>query len=137
LREKFCSRCGEETITHCPSCESSIRGDYDVEGVISISEYTPPAYCHNCGNAFPWTTRKVEDAVELVKVGGGLTQTELGQLRTDLTDLTKDGPKTQVASLRFKTAMGKVGSSVAEGVRDIIVDILSETAKKALWGGQA
>lgn len=134
LREKFCSSCGEPTMTQCPSCHAAIRGYYYVEGVFSLSEYTPPAHCHNCGSAFPWTARKVESAVELVEVGGSLTDTELVQLRTDLTELTKDSPKTQVASLRFKKAMTKVGGTVAQGVRDIVVDVLSEAAKKAIWG---
>ena len=48
--------------------------------------------------------------------------------------MTKDSPKTQVASLRFKKVMSKVGNSVASGVRDIVVDVLSEAAKKAIWG---
>ena len=122
-------------MTMCPSCNAPIRGHYYVEGVFVLSEYTQPAYCHNCGGAFPWTTRKVDSAVELVEVGGGLTDTELVQLRTDLTELTKDSPNTQVASLRFMKAMGKVGGTVAQGVRDIVVDVLSEAAKKAIWGG--
>ncbi|WP_342315558.1 DUF2321 domain-containing protein [Lysobacter sp. FW306-1B-D06B] len=58
----------------------------------------------------------------------------LEQFRADLAELTKDGPKTQVASLRFKKVMAKVGSSVAFGVREIVVDVLSEAAKKAIWG---
>lgn len=134
LREKFCSSCGEPTMTQCPSCRAAIRGYYYVEGVFSLSEYTPPAHCHNCGSAFPWTARKIAGAVELVEVGGGLTDSEIVQLRTDLTELTRDSPKTQVASLRFKKAMAKVGSTVAQGVRDIVVDVLSEAAKKAIWG---
>lgn len=135
LREKFCSSCGELTMTQCPSCGSTIRGHYIVENVFSFSEYNPPAHCHNCGSAFPWTVRKVEGAVELVETGGGLTDSEIDQLRNDLTELTKDSPKTQVASLRFKKAMAKVGSTVAQGVRDIVVDVLSESAKKSIWGG--
>lgn len=135
LREKFCAKCGEATITQCPSCKASIRGDYYVEGVFYISgDYEPPAHCHNCGNAFPWTERKVSSAIELVEVGADLTPEEIQQFRTDLTELTKDSPKTQVASLRFKKVMTKVGTTVASGVREIIVDVLSETAKKAIWG---
>ena len=53
---------------------------------------------------------------------------------SDLTELTKDSPKTQVASLRFKRAMAKVGSTVALAVRDVVIDVLSETAKKSIWG---
>lgn len=134
LREKFCSSCGEPTMTQCPSCRAAIRGYYYVEGVFSFSEYTPPAHCHNCGSAFPWTARKIAGAVELVEVGGSLTDSEIVQLRTDLTELTRDSPKTQVASLRYKKVMAKVGSTVAQGVRDIVVDVLSEAAKKAIWG---
>lgn len=135
LREKFCSSCGEPTMTQCQYCQAAIRGYYYVEGIFSFSEYTPPAHCHNCGSAFPWTARKIEGAVELVEVGGGLTDSEIVQLRNDLTELTRDSPKTQVASLRFKKTMTKVGSTVAQGVRDIVVDVLSEAAKKAIWGG--
>lgn len=135
FQEQFCSKCGEATLMQCTKCNSSIRGDYDAEGVISIGfSYTPPAYCHNCGNAFPWTERKIACAVEFVEVGSELPPEELEQFRADLTELTKDGPKTQVASLRFKNVMAKAGSSVASGVRDIVVDVLSETAKRAIWG---
>ena len=135
LREAFCSQCGEATIMQCPKCSASIRGDYYVEGVFSFGGgYQPPAFCHNCGNAFPWTERKIASAVELVEVGAELPAEELEQFRVDLAELTKDSPKTQVASLRFKKVMAKVGASVASGVRDIVVDVLSEAAKKAIWG---
>lgn len=135
LREKFCSKCGEPTITQCQKCSASIRGYYYVEGIISLgSGYEPPAFCHNCGKSFPWTERKIASAVELIEVATDLSPDEIQQFRTDLTELTKDSPKTQVASHRFKKVMAKVGSSVASGVRDIIVDVLSEAAKKAIWG---
>jgi len=133
LCEAFCSKCGEPTITTCPRCQASIRGYYDVEGIISIGRnYEPPSLCYACGKAFPWTERKVAAAVELVEVGADLSSEEVAQFRSDLTELTKDTVKTQVASLRFKKVMAKVGESVASGVRDIVVDVLSETAKKAL-----
>ncbi len=135
LREAFCSKCGEATIMQCPSCNTSIRGYYYVEGVIGLGgDYDPPAFCHNCGKAFPWTERKIASAVELVEVGADLSPEELQQFRSDLDELTKDSPKVQVASLRFKKVMGKVGTSIASGVRDIVVDVLSEAAKKAVWG---
>lgn len=135
LREAFCSQCGEATITQCPNCSASIRGYYEIEGVFGFGgDYEPPSFCHNCGKAFPWTERKIAGAVELVEVGADLSPEELQQFRSDLTELTKDSPKTQVASLRFKKVMGKVGTSIASGVRDIVVDVLSEAAKKAIWG---
>ncbi|MBS1994695.1 MAG: DUF2321 domain-containing protein [Cyanobacteria bacterium SZAS LIN-2] len=134
LREKYCSQCGEATMIACPACRAPIRGEYHVEGVFSISEFRPPAHCHNCGQAFPWTKRKVSGAIELLEVDGSLSPEELQQAHTDLATLTRDTPKTPAASARFKKTMHKVGSSVAAGVRDIVVDVLSETAKKAIWG---
>jgi len=137
LREKFCSKCGEATITQCPNCKSKIRGYYYVPGVITLaSDYQPPpAFCFNCGMPFPWTQRKLAAAVELIEAGDKLSQEELQQFREDLSELTKDSPRVQVASLRFKKVMNKVGSSIANGVRDIVVDVLSEAAKKAILGG--
>lgn len=132
--EKFCSRCGEQTIVRCPKCEAVIRGRYDVPQVVGLFEYSPPAHCHSCGGAFPWTDRKIASAIELVEVSDSLSAEEVQQFRSDLTDLTKDSPKTQVASIRFKKMMAKAGTSVASGVREIVVDILSEAAKKAIWG---
>ena len=92
LREKFCSQCGEPTTTQCPNCQATIRGRYDVPQVIGLFHYSPPAHCHNCGSAFPWTARKVDSAVELVEVAEGLSSDELQQFRADLTELTKDSP---------------------------------------------
>lgn len=138
LREKYCSQCGEATITACPSCKAPLRGYYHVDGVFSLGGgYEPPAYCYNCGVQLPWTGRKVAAAVELLEASGELTGSELMQFREDLTELTKDSPRVQVASLRFKRVMSKAGSAMASGVRDIIVDILSEAAKKAIWGNGA
>ena len=134
-QEAYCSRCGEATIIDCPSCRTSIRGFYDEGKLIYVGpKYTPPSFCYNCGNAFPWTERKIASAVELIEVGAELSSEELQEFRTDLSELTKDSPKTQVASLRFKKVMTKVGTSIASGVRDIVVDVLSEAAKKAIWG---
>lgn len=120
----------------CSHCAASIRGEYHVEGVFGFGlDYQPPAFCHNCGKAFSWTERKIASAVELVEVGAELPEAELEQFRADLSELTRDSPRTQVAALRFKKVMKKVGTSVASGVRDIVVDVISEAAKKSIWGG--
>ncbi|MEA4866689.1 MAG: DUF2321 domain-containing protein [Sphaerochaeta sp.] len=134
LREKYCSKCGESTITQCPNCQSSIRGNYYVPGVISFHTFICPSFCHNCGRPFPWTERSLQAASELMELSGKLEDAELIQFRTDLDSLMKDTPQTKVASFRVKTFLSKVGKEIASGVRDILVDIVSETAKKAIWG---
>lgn len=62
---------------------------------------------------------------------GGTLEREL--LKQSLDDLVRDTAKTQVAALRFKKLVGKAGNVVAGGLRDILVDIASETAKKILF----
>ena len=66
LTAKFCDTCGAETIRTCPSCNATIRGDYFVPGVLSITQYTPPNHCFNCGTPFPWKTAKLQAAKEQV-----------------------------------------------------------------------
>lgn len=132
LHEEYCSKCGEATLTKCSGCNVSIRGEYYHSGWVSLP-YEIPAFCHNCGQAFPWTERKISGAVELLKEGSELSNEELSQFEIDISDLTKDSPKVQAAAIRFKKYMAKAGGAISGGVRDLIVDILSETAKKAIW----
>lgn len=134
-REAFCGKCGEATLMACQSCSSAIRGYYHVPGVIGLNPPSgPPAFCHGCGKAFPWTDRKISAAVELVEAGGSLTSEQLAEFRLDLIELTKDTPRTQVASMRFKNVMSAAGSSISSGVRDIVISVLSEAAKKYIIG---
>ena len=135
-RQKYCSTCGETTTTSCPNCSASIRGDYHVEAVAIIGHtYTPPFYCHNCGNPFPWTQRRIASAIELVEIDKHLSSAEIEQFRTDVTELTRSGPRTVVATARFKNTLSKIGISAATGLREILIDVLSDAAKKAIWGG--
>ncbi len=77
---------------------------------------------------------KIDAAVELAEITANLSNDEVKQFRSDLEELTKNSPKAQVSAYRFKETMKKVGSATASGVRDIVVDVLSETAKKIIWG---
>lgn len=139
-REKFCSKCGEPTMTHCPDCKLAIRGSYIRHGMSFASpalphdRYSPPAYCFNCGQPFPWTGAKIAGALDLLQVETDLSSSELTQFSDDLTEATKDTPKTAAASARIRKVLSKVGGSVAGAIRDITVDIVSEAAKKVIWG---
>lgn len=134
LQERFCSKCGEKTIMECLSCSSPIRGQYETEGVLVLgSLFQAPAFCHACGEPFPWTKKRVWAAVELVKEGD-VSGHELTQFERDVENLTKDSPETSVASIRFNRVMAKVGTSIAAGVKEVLIDVVSEAAKKAIWG---
>ena len=51
-----------------------------------------------------------------------------------LDDLLHDSPMTQVAASRFKRLLSKAGHGAAESFRELLVDVVSEAAKKAIWG---
>jgi hypothetical protein len=133
--QKHCADCGAQTIMACPSCNTQIRGYYHVPGVFCFSDYHKPSYCHNCGSAFPWTVSSLEAARELADEFDDLTYEEKEQLKSSFPDLVKDTPKTIVAETRFKKLMKKAGSEAWDGMKSILVDVVSEAVKKSVFGG--
>ena len=134
LTKKYCPECGELTITNCPKCNALIKGDYYVEGVIGFSQYHAPAFCDNCGNAYPWTESSQKAAYELIHFSDTLTLEEKDDLNKTITDLMKDSPRSQLAQLKFKKYAAKMGKELANGLKNVLIDLVSETAKKAIWG---
>ncbi len=132
--ENYCHICGAKTIMNCQKCSASIRGFHHVPGVISLSHYVTPRFCHNCGEPFPWTESRLKAAKELVGEATMLSSTEKEELSMSIEDMVMDTPNAQVATVRYKRLITKAGQTIANGARDIIVDIVSESIKKALWG---
>jgi hypothetical protein len=128
--EKFCQKCGAQTLVNCPACATPIRGDY-LES-FSIG-FTAPAFCLNCGVAYPWTQAKIQAARELAQELDTLSVQERDILEKSIDDLIKGTPSTPVAATRFKKTMVKIGQTSASMFREILTDVLSETAKKMLW----
>lgn len=133
FNKKFCDRCGKAAITQCEQCSNPIQGHYHSPGLISVSEIFTPAFCQNCGAAYPWTTVRLEAARELALELDGLNDTDKETLSQSIDDLIKDTPSTPVAATRFKNLLAKAGKEGASALRDILVDIASETAKKIIW----
>jgi hypothetical protein len=131
---KYCSQCGASTITTCDNCGERIRGYYHITGVISLQEYESPSFCHSCGKPFPWTLSKLEAAKELANEMDELSLEERERLKMSIDDLVASNPKTEVAAVRYKKIMSRVGREAAASMRSILTDILSEAAKKALFG---
>lgn len=133
-QQPFCDKCGEATIKSCPKCQTAIRGHYHVPGVIGFFEYTPPSFCFNCGAAFPWTERKQQAAIELF-IEESQDQEQQEEFRVSVEQIVKDTPQAQVASKRINRLLGKIGKESASAIRDILVDVASEAAKKILFPG--
>ncbi len=133
LNKNFCDKCGAATITTCQKCNAEIPGErLPVSGFLR-TRILVPAFCSNCGTSYPWTEKGLEAARELIRELEGLSEDEKAILAKDLDDIITDTPKTKVAAVRWKKALSKVGKETAHALRDILVDIASETAKKALW----
>jgi hypothetical protein len=130
FNQMFCDRCGEKTITECPSCDTPIRGHFG--GSMSI-RYDVPEHCYHCGKAFPWTEGKKAAALELFLLESNAEPEVASEFEKDLDDIVRGTSRAPVAASRFKKAMAKVGRPVADGIRDIIIDIVSEAAKKIIW----
>lgn len=64
----------------------------------------------------------------------GLSDIEKETLKSTFDDLVVDTPKTQIAAQKYKNLMSKAKANIAKALRDILVDIASEAAKKALFG---
>jgi hypothetical protein len=131
-RAAFCPECGAPTLTACESCNEPIRGDYEVPGVVVISTYHPPGFCFKCGKPFPWSAAKLSAAQELAGELEDISESDRQVLKDSIGDLTRDTAKTEVAAVRVKKILKKAGGAALSGLQKVLVDIASETAKKAL-----
>ena len=145
---KFCDRCGVPTITNCPNCNTPIRGYYHkvdlayeeldtmVNEILNPPPETTPDYttvrsfCPDCGKPYPWTEAKLKAAQEFADMLEELSPEERDLLKKSLDDIVLDTPQTPVAANRIKMLAAKVSKVLAEQLRELVVDIASETAKK-------
>ena len=97
--------------------------------------YRRPSFCHKCGKPYPWTEATLRAAQELSDEIEGLTHAERNVLKRSLDDIVRDTPQTTVAATRFKRLAAKSGKAAAEGFRNILIDVVSGTAKKIIWPG--
>lgn len=119
----FCDKCGAETIDKCPTCQSSIHGNYNVPGVIRFSDdYTTPAFCHECGTPYPWTQSALESVTLLIEEEEEFTQDQKDKLIKSLPDLVSETPKTNVAIVRMKKFLASAGKFTADGLRQFLID---------------
>jgi len=133
LRADFCSKCGAITIMHCQHCNSPIRGDYEVPNVCVLGrKYNPPLFCHACGKHFPWTSAKIQAAQELSEEVDELSATEKGILKENLPKISTDTPMSEPAAAKIAKVLKKISSPVGVTLQKLIVEIASETAKKAM-----
>jgi hypothetical protein len=130
--KNFCDKCGAATTRTCAKCSKEIQGYYHVPGVYSLAKKEPPSFCHNCGAAYPWTEQRLATAQQFADEEAHFSAEERQQFQQSLNELVKQ-TNSPVAANRFKKLLAKSGKAVSDGLREILVDVLSEAVKKAVW----
>ncbi|WP_036165643.1 DUF2321 domain-containing protein [Lysinibacillus sphaericus] len=132
---KHCDICGEKTVSYCETCTNPIRGEYTHTDIIVLGgDYTKPAYCHECGSPFPWTTRVLDHAIEILSLDEELSPEHKELVKLALPDLLVEKPTTPVAVAKYRKVIPKAATYVQDGLKNILVDVVSETVKKSIWG---
>lgn len=132
LTAAFCDRCGSPTVAKCSHCQAAIRGFYSVPGVLTLREYVVPNFCHGCGVAYPWTEQRIRSAQELAAELDELSEEEKESLKNSISDLARETPNLDLAGMRYKKALKKMGKVGADALNGIMVNLLSEIAKKSI-----
>lgn len=132
--KKFCAECGSPTTSQCSHCSTPIQGEYFADGAVFYRRVIPaPGFCHECGKPFPWTEARIQAARELVDLSDA-SESEKEGLKASIPALTSNTPQTPVAAAKWKRFLQGAGKQVAETSRQILVDVVSETVKKTIWG---
>lgn len=128
-------------MTACEACHSDIRGPlvYANGAMLAANPHTTdpwrvPLFCEHCGKVFPWTHRALVAAREIVAGEQALTAQDKASFEVDVSDVIRDVPRTRAAAIRIRGLLAKVPSAVGSALRDIVVDVASEAAKKIILG---
>jgi hypothetical protein len=131
LRKPFCERCGSATVTQCQTCGWPIAG----KGYAPFGDggpYELPKYRAECGKSYPWTERGLSAAKEYTDDLDQLSAEEKTTLKASFDDLTSDTARTPMAAKRFKKLLSKIGPAAGDTLKQIIVSVASEAAKKLI-----
>ncbi len=119
-RLSHCPKCGKESVPTCLNCESTILGT------------NRPAYCGVCGKPFPWTETTLATAREFADELESLSEGDKTALKATFDDLTIDTPRTELAAHRFKKFLAKIAPTAGDALKNIIVTVATEAAKKGM-----
>lgn len=85
---KFCKKCGASVIEQCLNCRALIPGAYP--GVIEpLGSIPVPDYCNQCGKAYPWTSKKIEEIKNVVHTSQELQEKDKTQIENALEQLNR------------------------------------------------
>ena len=133
LLEDFCSKCGSQTITACPSCSAPIRGEYFAREFISLSEYELPKYCYKCGKPYPWTQKAIDDAAALIEEMSTLETAEKDTFKAAVSDVMFESSSVSLSAVRISKYLRKVSAPLQEAFKHTLYGVAVEAAKRIIW----
>ena len=129
----YCPECGARTITSCPHCGKPIRGHGVVVGVIALSHYQRPSYCHACGKPYPWTERALSRA-EQIADAAKLSVLEKNEIVSSLEQIAADSPEAKASAEKIRAASDQIGGILGKSLIEIAAGAGSKVVEKLLLG---
>ena len=156
---KHCLLCPEEVISECPHCHERIRGGYFSCTVYSETayvgdpifpdeqrlstthykeltkpeEYQIPAYCHHCGQPYPWTESLLQEADAIIDSFDELEEEQRKLLKDRFPDLLAETPHSMSSALSFSkliNGLTSVSSAVGKG---FLISLLEKHVPETLF----
>lgn len=140
-QKDFCQKCGAATIVACPSCDQPIEGTLigasqswadagrGVSKMVSVGRpASVPYYCAKCGEAYPWTEKKIIAAIQMFVEFGDLDEKEKSTIEEDIHNIAKDTPQSELSAMRIK----KVWEKTSRFGYEVLMEFASRTAAKVL-----
>lgn len=136
---KHCRTCGASAISHCPHCNARLLGDYPhVRGFMT----TPPPFCYECGNAYPWYADAIERANRIIEMQIALHNIDdatAGELRRFAGDIVRDKVTPQEVET-FGQWFRKIGGvdaakAIGNALKDICTGVIASFITKTMTGG--
>ncbi|MBM4104486.1 MAG: DUF2321 domain-containing protein [Planctomycetes bacterium] len=128
-KKPFCDKCGEKTISTCPSCNAAINGKYRTSNGYGISLSKSPLYCPNCGKPYPWTESKIQTAIQIFAEFGKLDENEKKTIEEDIKNVARDIPQSELSALRIKKMWEKYGRIAYNVIMEFASKVAAEILK--------
>ena len=127
---KFCEKCGALVIEQCSNCEALIPGTHpgDVKPFGSIPV---PSYCNQCGKAYLWTSKKIENIKNAIQNSQELKGKDKTQIENALESLNHGG-LTDDEQITIFSKFKKLAPKAWSIVQPIFSDILASAIKKQI-----
>lgn len=92
-----------------------------------------PFYCYHCGKPYPWTQKILDSAIELLSLDEDLDSDTKSIIKNAIPNLLVETPETPIATAKYRSAIGKAGQILKGSLYQLLVDCITESAKKVIY----